>query len=303
MNMSVCAWDGVVTEKRLEKWLNNFDGSALGSADAEQVLAAWLLMNFTFYREDEIKELCKVVHRQYISMQLDGCFVKTNKRREFIDRIISRTLFLPLGNPSESGAHLLYYYRTANNLPKNLFDDQDIEKSIQNKSIDNIVLFDDIMITGEQVKNYTKRFKKLNCKKTLSLFFATQDAADRMASINDDISINCANVLDNRSRLFSRESFAFSNDSSRELKPLVEKMCMYYGNKLVKEENNRDLEYMSKYPLGFGDSQLTLGFNYNVPDNTLPIFWWETTSWYPILKRNTKKTTIENREVIDEQYW
>jgi hypothetical protein len=38
--------------------------------------------------------------------------------------------------------------------------------------------------------------------------------------------------------------------------------------------------------LGHGECQLLLGFNYNTPDNSLPIFWSDKNQWKPIFKRN-----------------
>ena len=57
-------------------------------------------------------------------------------------------------------------------------------------------------------------------------------------------------------------------------------MCLWYGRELN-----------GWHPLGFGDSQLLVGFHHNTPDNTLPIFVGGELQkpWSPIFRRFHKK--------------
>ena len=55
------------------------------------------------------------------------------------------------------------------------------------------------------------------------------------------------------------------------------KMATHYGSTI-----------RSKSPLGYSGGQFLFGFFYNVPDNTLPIFWVEDEKWKPILPRYDK---------------
>ena len=50
---SIVAWKNYITESSLDRWLKNFDGAALGNAVVEQTIAAWLLLNFTYYTDTE----------------------------------------------------------------------------------------------------------------------------------------------------------------------------------------------------------------------------------------------------------
>ena len=45
---------------------------------------------------------------------------------------------------------------------------------------------------------------------------------------------------------------------------------------------------MENYPLGYDNGQYMLGFEYNTPDNTLPIFWGMGDGWVPLFKRYQK---------------
>ena len=58
-------------------------------------------------------------------------------------------------------------------------------------------------------------------------------------------------------------------------------MCWKYGKTMLGE----------KHALGFEDSQLLLGFHHNIPDNTLPIMWFDgpdRVPWKPIFRRYPK---------------
>ena len=59
---------------------------------------------------------------------------------------------------------------------------------------------------------------------------------------------------------------------------------------------------MKNYPLGFNDGAYLIGFEYNTPDNTLPIFWGTSNNWKPIFTRyekiygNGKESAIDGRK-------
>ena len=121
---SIVAWKNYITESSLDRWLKNFDGAALGNAVVEQTIAAWLLLNFTYYTDTEVRELCKIIYRKFIHRKLQEEYYQRSSEdvQTKIQRILTRTIFLPLGNPSESGALILYNFRTANALPKRVFN-------------------------------------------------------------------------------------------------------------------------------------------------------------------------------------
>lgn len=72
-------------------------------------------------------------------------------------------------------------------------------------------------------------------------------------------------------------------------------ICQKYGEKLY-----------PKHPLGYDDSQLLIAFEYNTPNNTLPIIWSSTnnessnieTIWHPIFER--RKIKVNNKTKSNE---
>lgn len=103
MHTSQTVWKREITEKDIDKWLDNFTAEAL-SKDEEKVLALWLLSNFVYYNEDEVIHLCRVLMRDFIHKMLIDANTQKGKIDKNLSKIISKSRFLFLGKPSESGA-------------------------------------------------------------------------------------------------------------------------------------------------------------------------------------------------------
>ena len=76
----------------------------------------------------QMRELIRVLYRDLFRYPIIEAVRRRNRdttdsaliQRQF-ERRLHKTRFLGVGNPSESGCHLLYYYRQMNSLPTNLF--------------------------------------------------------------------------------------------------------------------------------------------------------------------------------------
>lgn len=306
LQTSIVAWKHHITTSSLERWLNNFTGAALGDRIAEQAIAAWLLMNFTYYTDAEVQELCRIIYRKYIHKKLQEDFYQKSSDdiKTKIQRILVRTIFVPLGNPSESGALILYNFRTANTLPKEIFNQpKDWNQKLSDGTYDDIVLIDDVTLSGSQAIEYVRTLTLDRVHATLMTFFATPSAIEKLAKDTPFVTPLYVNLLDSRTNLFSEESFVFSNHDCLNLKDLTFQLCNYYGREIVNKELSVAEKYMKRYPLGFANGQHMFGFYYNTPDNTLPIFWCESPNWNPAFVRYRKIYGIEGVNIQDEQYW
>ena len=229
---SIVAWKNYITESSLDRWLKNFDGAALGNAVVEQTIAAWLLLNFTYYTDTEVRELCKIIYRKFIHRKLQEEYYQRSSEdvQTKIQRILTRTIFLPLGNPSESGALILYNFRTANALPKRVFNQPiDWSTKLSDGNIDDIVLIDDVTLSGSQAIDYVGRLPVNNIQTTLMTFFATPIAINNLKKAASQIVPLYVSLLDSRTNLFSDRSSVFSNPDCLQLKDLAFKLCNYYG--------------------------------------------------------------------------
>jgi len=104
-------------------------------------------------------------------------------------------------------------------------------------------------------------------------------------------------ILDNRDKAFSDSSYVFSDDKVCNIREIAREFCRLYGSIAIEK-----CDYMDKHPLGFADGQYLLGFEYNTPDNTLPIFWGTSNGWYPLFTRyqkiygNGKESALDGRK-------
>jgi hypothetical protein len=295
------------------KWLDNFTGEALCNVDnklnrdkaakREKQLALFLLCNFVYYNENEIKYLTRVMFDKY----LHNVFISENKETitdDDFDKLINITQFTFLGNISESSSYLLYHFRQENDLPKQCF----IEKA----ETENIVFIDDFSITGSQAHSYIRdhinnkvksankkafcqclsrfirkrKYIKTNKKIYILLMITTDKAIKKLEQINNVTVLPCI-VLDDRSKAFSDSSIVFAEYGDI-YKNMAKKMCKYYGTKITTETSGGAI------PLGFGNDEYMFGAYYNIPDNTLPIFWSSQNDWNYFLKRYEKKYNVGN---------
>ena len=96
---------------------------------------------------------------------------------------LARTRFIGIGNPSESGSHLLYYFRQENRLGKEYFiNSHDVFKRvgwwrfyltrIRDPSIERYIFIDDLCGSGSQAAGYSrslvKPLKRMNPRAKIS---------------------------------------------------------------------------------------------------------------------------------------
>ena len=267
------AWQNRLSQAQVEKWLFNFKGKVF-SLRYERQLALWLLCNFVYYNQSEVRHLCKTAFREYLHFSLEkNRHCMDGDLEESANKIVENSRFYHAGRPGESGGFVLYYFRQENNLGvRNFLTSPD--KLPPN--VDTIVFIDDVVLSGEQAKIYLNRVTASydQDKTKLLLTFFSTDEAEELLRRNQIHVISCIK-LDERSKCFSENSNAFVNH------PLHRKngkdLAEAYGEKLMPND-----------PLGYGDGQYAFGFYFNTPDNTLPIFWSERAGWTPIMKRYDK---------------
>lgn len=286
--MSVVAWNNRMERSQLNRWLKNFNGNVLGDEYVEKIVALWLLMNYTFYTEREVRELCKCIFADYVHQKLldyeNNNFMVNNSIEERFQYIIDKTLFLPLGNPSESGTSLLYYFRQENSLSKKSFE---FNEKI---SYENVVYIDDVTISGTQADTYIKE-KEFNCpNKFILAFIATDAALDYLKEKQKQVKTLCAIQLDDRSKCFTSETFVFSGANGKILQKLAFSVCNDYGKDIF------------NCALGFDNGQQLFGFYYNTPDNTLPIIWSSRNNWIPAFPRYDKKYKASEVKISESKY-
>ena len=273
------AWDDSIKQNKLDKWIDNFNGEALGDSELEKILAAWMLLNFVYFTFEDVRTFCRTIYKEFIHYKLieykrDNT-LQDKTIEERINHIHNNTLFIALGNESESGSNILYYFRQENKLSKKLF-----EKKLDLK-YENVVFIDDVTISGGQAYNYIKKINIDADNKYFLAFISTEDALDMLS--HEGLIVLSGYIVSEREKCFSEDSYVFSNVEKTPLLEISKTMCQHYGELILKGHFD-----LSDYPLGYDDGQQMFGFYYNTPDNSLPIFWGNLNDWYPVFKRYDK---------------
>ena len=302
--LSDTTWEKRVDQPLVDDWIGQFD-SAEETEDDERIHALFLLSHFLYFGQMELRCLLRSLYRDMIRTP-----TLHEIRREFgdtLDRDLiereygarrARMRFLAIGNPSESGMHLLYYFRQENGLPKDLFINTHeifgrevaggaIRATIRDRDVNRYIFIDDLCGSGTQASRYSRDLlgplKALTSEARVSYLalFATSNglSAVRRAGCFDTVEAvfefdESFRSVDSKSRIFSGEEGPFDR-----LK--IRKTCEKYGGRL----SPRD-------PLGYKNGQLLIGFSHNTPDNTLPIFWGGDEAvagpWKAVFKRYDK---------------
>lgn len=283
----------------VKKWLEQL------TSNDDKLQALFLLSNFMYFGQKEIREMLKSVYRDLYKYPIIADIRKKNGNTQDhvlieseFKKDLSNTRFLGVGNPSESGTHLLYLFRQENGLKKNLFihghetysrEPKTNQMTIKDKSIERYVFIDDFCGSGQQAIDYSNglvgTIKELNPEATICYYvlFSTSYGLEVLKSNSKFTEVDCVFELDDSYKCFSEDSRYYAGTEQPIDIHKSEKACKTYGERIY-----------PIHPLGYKDSQLLLGFYHNTPDNTLPIIWYEgtygtdDTLWHPIFHRYDK---------------
>lgn len=273
-------------------WLENFKYE-------EKIHAMFLLSKFMYFDNETIRELMQRVYedlfRRPIIYQIRKDKGNTKDEAVIEDdfkKKLKQTRFLSIGNPSESSAHLLYFFRQENRLERDLFINAHqlythtnegellIAKTVVD-NIDRIIVLDDFCGSGSQATTFDGEFV-VNLKKDkpeIEIDYFSLFAIEKGLNKVKHLHYNRAEaifVLDDTYKCFSKDS-RFFDVKEADIKNNCRALCNKYGRKLD-----------PKNPLGYKNGQMLLSFHHNTPNNSLPIFWSEKKSWNPIFKRFVK---------------
>lgn len=302
------AWDDEVKWPEIEAWAKNFKGSTCDPAD-EQNHALFALTRFTYFGRRLVKEMLHSLYRDHFQAPLMqrirrnlGGIKDVARIEELYKSELSATRFVSVGNPSESSAHLLYYFRQVNYLSKSLFGDfsqvfsTNISKSDvgslvslvpRERNVSRVVFFDDLVGSGTQISRYLgDHLPKIRSGKLgidlrfMSLFATTQGLARLNSQFLFDEKASALFELDDTFKVFDVNSRSLASAPEWFEKNKLKTLAEYYGKALRPAS-----------PMGYKNGQLLLGFSHNTPNNTLPIFWDEGNkiAWNPIFIRFDKK--------------
>jgi len=298
------AWDGEVHWSQISQWLDNFQGEVIAK-DEEQLYALYILSRFMYFGRRLVREMLHSLYRDHFEAPLKQKIRKENNNTKdfaliqyLYEKELKATRFLGIGNPAESGAHLLYYFRQVNHLPKDLFadistafepqirDGKTVGYAARNPTVKRYVFFDDLVGSGTQADSYlghclpSIKAESPDAEISYMCLFGTKIGMDK---VNEpalfDGSAMCLFFLDDSYKAFEAQSRHFKGAPTWFDLNIMRQIASHYGAKL-----------WACYPLGYKSGQLLLSFSHNTPDNSPPIFWDEGihSPWTPVFLRYGK---------------
>lgn len=288
--LSEYCWGGLPKENSIKEWINNFE------TKEEQANALFLASKFMLFSVDQVKVLLKNLYKKFFLDPLlqknirDGIDVKANWYN-ILNNEFQQTRFIPVGNPSESSAHLLYYFRSINQLELKLFislgeifEFKYGKDTFLNNNIKRYIFIDDLIGSGSQAKTYNssiiEKAKTINENISIEYYslFATNEG---LKNIRDNTKFDIVDslfILDESFKALEENSRYFNNSKLPDFINLeiIKSMVEKYKNKFEDEIGGST---------GFSNNQLLLGFYYNIPDNSLPMFWQKSSKWKPFFER------------------
>lgn len=293
-------WENRATERAIAEWLDNFVAASLSTPD-ERAHALFLLSNFVYYGSRQIRELLRALYRDLYRYPIVETIRRANNNTldsRIIDRLfrdeLEQTRFLGIGNPSESGCHLLLYFRQENGLPSDrfihthqIFTRTSGQRQLRDAHVSRYIFIDDFCGSGKQGIAYSQdiveEIKTMNPDAFVGYYvlFATTHGIAKIKAETEFDDAKAIYELDRSFKCFSDESRYFRTPPNGIDRGFCEQMCRGYGAQMTK----------APHVLGFEDSQLLIGFHHNVPDNTLPIIWFDGSEgipWKPIFRRYPK---------------
>jgi hypothetical protein len=273
-------WDNLTIAK-LNRWLSNFD------TKTEKYFAVILLHRLVYRSQDAILSMGKeIFHARLPQLLEDNKVYDMQSISRWLHDINSsrkyRTLpfrFSAIANvdnrPVKSG-EIIY------KLLQNEFFDKQLGWSCEKfdelpKTIKAIILFDDIIGTGEQFESFYLE-KKLNEKdlKIIYMPFAAVSASYKeLESKYSNLIISPVEVITGEHSFFSENNRLLNKAelfTSEDFKIFYLDFCQRKG-----------INVQDK--LGKGELALTYVFNNSTPNNNLAVLWHKEDGWHTLFKR------------------
>jgi hypothetical protein len=253
--LSAAALEHRIDLGQVKPWLAQF-AEATVLEDDEQLHALFMLTHFIFFGQAEIRELLRSLFRDLFKAPVVYALRRSNsdtRDHNFIEaefqKVLKRTRFLGVGNPSESGVHILYYFRQENELPKNLFinsheifrrepNDGGGRIVVRDQEIEHYIFIDDLCGSGTQAKDYSvdlvvplKR-QKPGVKVSYFVLFATSEGLKAVRNLRCFYRVGAVFELDDTFKSLEPQSRIFSPEESPFLREHIKATCQKYGCKL-----------------------------------------------------------------------
>ncbi len=277
----VSAWgtyqDRPITEDVVRAWLRQFGDNS------KQRLMFHLLQNLRFYSQARIRQKLReaqgIIFRDLVDRSGPRQVI-TDKRRRRSEELVSY-----IDDIGKRGPTYAKLYADENRVATaNVVEPGSLAKILATRQgLETLVFLDDFLGTGNSAIKY---FTQLNAqcgeilrRSEITIYFvavtgflAAKDRLEQhLAQLRLPINVQLCDPLDESDRCFHVSSRIFPDELTRNE---ALNLATLIGSKLVPND-----------PLGYGNVQSAVVFEYNCPNNTLPILWSSANGWRPLFKR------------------
>jgi len=269
-----------ITEEELSLWLSNFE------SEEEKFLSAVLIYRLIYRNEQPRLSMYHHIIEILLPSILEQKSIYTITSLDQFHHDIKHTFHnIPFrfatiegvdGRASKSGHEILRSFVRKGSIHHNLETSISNVKNLDRNHVKAIVLFDDIMGTGEQFDTYLQNFQaELNdftliyCPLTAHI-----DAINHIKQKYPHVSVSPVEILDNKYAFFNKDFMPkiaehINMDDFQEF---------YYKFMKAKTKLKQNL-------LGKGDQSLLYIFDVSSPNNSLPILTYEDENWHKLFPR------------------
>ena len=260
IEQAVATWPIDVSLDHVVKWVLQFDRD-------DYAIALRIIENIDVLAQRDVRGAFEVAQAKLERAAVEkGTPIKRNN-----------TLYAGVGQAAKSGGVMAYHYRLTAEIAENDFFAQDEEGSIDFGKIENIVLLDDVIGTGQSVSSDIARIaaEVHSLAKSRNIFVLT--VAGYAEGINYVIEETGASVI--CALEYSSQDTVVNLDAA-----------FYAGMQM--SERARILDRIKRYcrlaarsDLGYGSVGGLLVFDHNTPNTTLPLIWARGNGWIPLFPR------------------
>ncbi|ETK41848.1 MAG: hypothetical protein A2W79_08455 [Pseudomonadales bacterium RIFCSPLOWO2_12_60_38] len=257
---AVGCWPTSVPIDHVIRWVLQFDRDDYG-------LAIRILENIDVLAQRDVRAAFEVAQAKLERAAIEkGAPIKK-----------SNTLYAGVGQASKSGAVMAYHYRLAAQVSESDFFTQDEEDEIDFSQIENIVLLDDVIGTGQSVATDIAR--------------VIEEVHSLTKSRNVYV-LTVAGYVEGISKLVNETGASIISALEYSTKDTVNDLDAPFYNGLPMSERARTLDRIKRYcriaarsDLGYGNIGGLLVFDHNTPNTSLPLIWARGNGWMPLFAR------------------
>lgn len=270
-------WDSIEYND-LDRWLSNFQTSE------EKLLSAILLDSLISRSSAQTTSILTNAIERSIPQALYNSPKEIFEGKEFLNILTSKETskeirIVPVirdqDPPTKSGPSIARMYKRQLGLnEKNMIWPWLIQENIE-AGIKSFIFIDDVLATGHQVAEFFNFIKNIEYSEEIDFSYipllAHQDGLNRIKSDFPKINICAVEEISTENSLFKSERFCKIHD--------LEELYL----EVAKKHLHKNL--FKKMAKGYEDLALTFSYYHATPNATLPLYWYESENFHPLVKR------------------